>query len=189
MPLSHTCLKYQEKERLAKEKLKTIKTDSTYERIRHSTDPMNTPFVINAIAASETDPIKPESPTAIQIFDPSPSSSYDFKESDISASKISTSDNSSITSSTTSRSENSVQNLESPTPHPPPNLDNSSNEGDDEEADDTSKELQSSATDVVMVAAATTPTVSDVEEKYAQQIHELESRCHSLEEQVKTLTL
>lgn len=188
-PLSHTCLKYQEKERLAQEKLKTIKTDSTYERIMHSTDPMNMPFVMNAVVGNETDLIKPESPTAIQIFDPSPSSSYDFKESDLSVSKISTSDNSSIASNTTSQSENSVQNLELPALQLSPNEENSSNEGDDEEADDTSKDLQSSTTDVAMMTVATTPTVSDIEEKYTQRIQELESRCNSLEGQVKTLTL
>lgn len=187
VPLSHTCLKYQEKERLAKEKLKSIKTDSTYERIMHASDPMNTPFVVKATPTHETDPIKPESPTAIQIFDPSPSSSYDCRESDLSASKISTSDNSSIASSTTSQSEGAVQRLGPAAPPAAANEQHSSDEGDDEGADDNSKDLHSSTADVAM--ADTTPTISEVEEKYVQRIQELEGRCSSLEEQVKTLTL
>lgn len=200
MPLSHTCLKYQEKERLAKEKLKTLKTDSTYERIMNATDPMNTPIIVNATHSNETDLIKPESPTVIQIFDPSPSSSYDFKESDMSASKMSSCDNSSITSNTTSQSENSVQNLDSsqtPPPAPmsedrpleerPSEEENSSIGADNEDGDDDSKDLNSSNADVAM--PETIPAISEAEEKYLQRIKELESRCTSLEEQVTTLTL
>lgn len=187
VPLSQTCLKYQEKERLAKEQLKTIKTDSTYERIMNTTDPMNTPKAINIPHTNVTDVIKPESPTAIQIFDPSPSSSFDFKESDLSASKMSSSDNSSITSHTTSRSENSVQNLESS--QPPADVDDLSTGADDENevADDECKNVDSLNADITM--NETTQIISDMEGKYLDRIHELESRCASLEEQVTTLTL
>lgn len=195
MPLSHTCLKYQEKERLAREKLKTLKTDSTYERIMNATDPMITPLITNAAHANETDLIKPESPTAIQIFDPSPSSSCDFKESDLSALKMSSCDNSSITSTTTSHSTDSVHNLDSSqtpslslaTGERPDEEENSSFGADNEDGDDDSKDLISSNTDVAMAEAI--PALSEAEEKYLQHIKELESRCTSLEEQVTTLTL
>lgn len=186
VPLSQTCLKYQEKERLAKEKLKTIKTDSTYERIMNTTDPMNTPKVINISHTNVTDVIKPESPTAIQIFDPSPSSSFDFKESDLSASKMSSSDNSSITSNTTSQSEKSVHNLESSQPQP--DVDDLSTGADDNEVvDDECKNVDSLNADIML--NDTTQIISNREGKYLARIQELESRCASLEEQVTTLTL
>lgn len=189
VPLSQTCLKYQEKERLAKEKLKTIKTDSTYERIMTTSDPMNTPKVLNIPHTNVTDVIKPESPTAIQIFDPSPSSSFDFKESDLSASKMSSSDDSSITSNATSQSENSVQNLESSQPQPDvDDLSTGADESNENEVvDDDCKNVDSLNADITI--NATTQIISEMEGKYLARIQELESRCASLEEQVTTLTL
>lgn len=173
VPLSHACLKYQEKEKLAKEKRKTIKTDSTYERIMNTTESICTNPTSNVVQCSETDYIEPESPTTIQIFNPnnetypSPTSSFDFKESDSCVSK--TTDGSSIASNATTHSSSSVQNPESLQPSQENSMHSSI----------------SSAHDSV---AALRHMIS-MEGVYTSKIQELEKRCASLEEQVTALRL
>lgn len=173
VPLSHACLKYQEKEKLAKEKLKRIKTDSAYERIMNTTEPISTNPTSNIVQSSETDYIEPESPTTIQIFNPnnetypSPTSSFEFKESDSCVSK--TTDSSSIASNTTTHSSNSIQNPESLQP----SQENS---------------MHSSISSAHNSVAALRHMIS-MEGVYTSKIQELEKRCASLEEQVTALTL
>lgn len=177
--LSDACLKYQEKERLAKEKVQTIKTDSTYERLMHSADAV---IPSNVIEPNETDYIEPESPTSIKMFSTVASEAYsmlshafDPKEIDSNISKaddtvIPTSDSSSMTSnSTDSSTSSSAPNQIEIEPKSP------------------TESIDSSMSSVNNSTSASVTAPDDAEQKL--RIQELEERCVNLEAKVTALSL
>lgn len=172
--LSEACLKYEDKEKSTKTKIKSFTTDSTYERITSQATETND-LKCNIEMPNETDLIKPESPTEIKIFNPITetyshlSQSFDSKETDSSMSKVS--DSSSVTSSATTFSSNSVKNPVSP------QLSQS----------DSMHSSIGQSSDNISEAANTMST--SVEQEQLIRIRELEQRCSSLEGKVASLTL
>lgn len=183
--LADACLKYQEKERLAKEKVQKIKTDSTYERIMQTTDITSNVIQSNEI---ETDYIEPESPTSIKMYSPIASETYamlsktfDPKEIEATISKSDSntptqsppSDTTSTTSHSTTHSSTSasVQNHISSQPSQSESINS----------------MHSSMDSVSNSLTESVPSPDEIKQK--QRIEELEQRCMILEEKVSTLTL
>lgn len=187
--LADACLKYQEKQKLAEEKLKPFATDSTYERLH--AEPIN---VASSSHSNETEFIEEESPTAITIINPviqtypssfpSFSNSYDYKETDSSMSKAT--DSSSITSNTTTHSSNSPPNQT--TSQPSHSTSMSSSISSVHNSPDVPNSLQTTS-------SMENEYVSRIEElkitetEHVHRIQELEKRCANLEQRVTTLTL
>lgn len=176
--LADACLKYQEKQKLAEEKLKTFKTDSTYERLH--AEPIN---VGPSSHPNETVYIEPESPTAITIINPitqpfpSLSNSFDYKETDSCISKAT--DSSSITSNTTTHSSNSPTNQIASTSM------SSSMSSSDHNSPSEINTTSSPENDHV----SRIQELTNVESQQIHRIQELEKRCACLEERVTALTL
>lgn len=211
VPLSHACLKYQEKQKLAEEKAKLFVTDSSYERLH--AEPIN----IGAISthANETEYIEPESPTAIQIYNPVPqtypalTNSYDYKETDSSLSKAT--DSRSIASNTSTHSSNSPNQINSQPSHSTsmsssissghhsPNftyLPENDRENQHEDADEheyehehgneheNNNEHENSTEYITRVQGLTA-----IKTEQQTRIQELEQRCVHLQDRVTALTL
>lgn len=166
--LSDACLKYDNKTILNKT---TFESDSTYERVMKSSDPIES---TNINERNETEYIEPESPTEIKIFNtitepyPPLSISYESKETDSTISKVT--DSSSVTSSATTNSSTSAKNPISSQPS-------------------TSDSMHSSISRSSENVSEAADSGSNIEHEQMIRIHELEQRCASLEEKVTALTL
>lgn len=174
--LSKACLKYEDEEKSSTTNRRSFTTDSTYERITFQATETND-TKCNTEMPNETDLIKPESPTEIQIYNPITetyshlSQSFDSKETDSSTvSKVS--DSSSVTSSATTFSSNSVKNPVSPQL----SQSNSMHSSIGQSSENISE-------------AVNTMTTNSVDQEQLIRIRELEQRCSSLEEKVASLTL
>lgn len=170
--LSEACLKYEDKEKSSTTNRRSFTTDSTYERITSQATETNDTKCITEMP-NETDLIKPESPTEIQIFNPiTLSQSFDSKETDSSTVSKVSSDSSSVTSSATTFSSNSAKNPVSPQL----SQSNSMHSSIGQSSENISE-------------AVNTMTTNSIEQEQLIQIRELEQRCSSLEEKVASLTL
>lgn len=172
--LSKACLKYEDKDKSTTTTKGSFTTDSTYERITsQATETTDTKY--NTELPNETDLIKPESPTEIKIFNPINetyshlSESFDGKETDSSLSKVS--DSSSVTSSVTTFSSNSVKNPVSP------------------QLSQSDSMHSSAGLSSENISEAVNTMSTNVEHEQLIRIQELEQRCSSLEEKVASLTL
>lgn len=169
--LSEACLKYEAKE---KSSSGSLTTDSTYEGISFRANQIND-TKCNTKMPNETDLIKPESPTEIKMFNPITeiyshlSQSFDSKETDSSMSKVS--DSSSVASSTTTFSSNSVKNPVSPQLSQSDSMHSSIGQSSEN------------------ISEAVNTMSTNVEQEQLIRIRELEQRCSSLEEKVASLTL
>lgn len=187
--LADACLKYQEKQKLAEEKLKPFETDSTYERLH--AEPINVASS-SSVHPNETDFIEPESPTAITMINPVTqtyptfSSSYDYKETDSSMSKAT--DSSSITSNTTTHSSHTpppIQVASQPS-HSTSMSSSISSAHNSPEAPNTPSSASTSPENEYI---SRIQELTTVENEHIVRIKELEKRCATLEERVNALTL
>lgn len=181
--LADACLKYQEKQKLAEEKLKAFKSDSTYERLH--AEPIN---VASSSHPNETVYIEPESPTAITIINPvtqpysSLLNSFDYKETDSSIMKVTDSSSSSVTSNTTTHSSNSPTDQIASQHSTSMSSSISSDHNSPAELNRTSSPENNEY-------ASRIQELTNVETEHVHRIQELEKRCASLEERVTALTL